>query len=164
MSLTQYERRDATVEDVMRRMHATPRYENYALTALGWGMGPVQGIEAAVRQAEKLGLVTVTKHWQSGALMTALTEAGKRYEFGWTPVYSTTAAAITELFAIIKHDVAQEMEATRPTHVDVHTDKAVYRIHPDGKVEKKIPRKKCGIDTCMNLSRPDGDWCDGHER
>ena len=164
MTFTKYERRDATVEDVMRRMHAEPRYESYGLWALGWGMGPVQGIETALREAEKLGLVTITKHWRTGLLYTNLTEAGKRYEFGWTPVHSATAAAVTELFAIIKHDVAQEMETAHPTHADIHTDKGIYRIHPDGKVTKKIPRKKCAMHDCTNLSRYDSDWCDGHER
>lgn len=50
--------RRATVADIVRRLTDTP-YDETAITALGWGMGPAQhGITDAVDAAEAAGLVT----------------------------------------------------------------------------------------------------------
>jgi hypothetical protein len=51
--------RRATVADIVARLTDTG-YDETAITALGWGMGPAQyGIADAVTEAEAAGLVTV---------------------------------------------------------------------------------------------------------
>lgn len=51
--------RTATVADIVTRLTGTG-YEETAISALGWGMGPAQyGITDAVTEAEAAGLVTV---------------------------------------------------------------------------------------------------------
>lgn len=51
--------RTATVADIVERLTGTG-YDETAISALGWGMGPAQyGIVDAVAEAEAAGLVTV---------------------------------------------------------------------------------------------------------
>lgn len=90
------------------------------------------------------------------------TEPGKQHELGWTLVHPGGTAMI-ELFGAVRCDVTSELLDAHMTHLDVYTDKGVYRIHTNGKVEKKQQPASpgCSASGCTDPRHP-YQWCLRH--